>query len=99
MALASFGETYVQLIASDKQLNIVDAVNMIKLPHVSNIKIFASNLKDTELIDHIKLASKIAIQSKARMTIKNEENQELTGQINIHRHKILIIDLEKTHVQ
>jgi len=98
-ALASFGETHVRLIASDTQLNIVDAANMIKLPHVLNIKIFASNLQDTKLIDRIKLASKIAIQSKARMTIKNEENQELTGQINIYHHKILIIDLEKTHEQ
>ena len=97
LAIASFGEKNIRLIASDKELNINDVVKMIRLPHVQSIKIIITNLERTKLINYISLASKIAVQSKAKMTIKDEENHELAGQINIYQHRLIIIDLEKPH--
>ena len=70
---------------------------MIRLAHVQSIKIIITNLEKIKLINYIGLASKIAVQSKAKMTIKDEENHELAGQINIYQHSLIIIDLEKSH--
>ena len=95
IALSTLGEMRTSLIASDKQIDILNAANMIKLPHIEHISIVLDKAKLNNSIHNIAKAKIIANKARAHANIRNEKDDVLGGSVDINLHQTIVLELQK----
>ena len=95
IALSTLGEMQTYFIASEKQIDILNAANMIKLPHIERISIVLDKANLNNSIHNITKAKIIANGARAYANIKNEKDDILDGLVNINLHQTMVLEFQK----
>ena len=93
--LSSFGEMNTELFADDTQVEIIDAVKMISMPHVRRVSIHLTKLHILNTSAYITKIAALANGVGAQITLDDSQGVHLRGIMDIRDNSLSTINITK----